>query len=241
MAAHYLPCTRQTARGGRLCGYGGRPVLLLDAGWCFGATAPQRAGEEDHVAVLRHAGRQLGIPCRAVAPGEAGPAFLPRLETQAGRQLLALAPRPRPAAEAARQSRRTLLLCRAGGVAFFLPAEAVEAVMPPQRPLPIPWGEQPSSWIGACAHRGTVLPVADAARALGALKLPEAPPLLRLAGGMPVALAVAEVLGLHTIPEDAIAPLEDNLLVAALVASKGGLLPLCRARALAGTPGGQMA
>jgi chemotaxis signal transduction protein len=215
------------------------PVLLLDAGWCFGASAPQRAGEEFHVAVLRHAGRQLGIPCRAVAPGDAGPAFLPRLETQAGRRLLALAPHPRPAppvADAQQQSRRSLLLCRAGGVAFFLPAEAVEAVMPPQRPLPIPWGGQPSGWIGACAHRGAVLPVADAARALGALTLPEAPPLLRLAGGLPVALAVAEILGLRTILEDAITPLEDDPMVAALVASEGGLLPLCRARALVGAP-----
>jgi len=209
------------------------PLLLLDAIWCFSAPGPQPAEAESHVAVLRHAGRQLGIPCGAVAPGETGPAFLPRLETSEGRRLLALAPRLRPPEQVSPRPSRSLLLCRAGGVSFFLPSEAVDAVMPPQAPLPMPWGTQPAFWLGACAHRGAVLPVADAARALGPVPLPQAPPLLRLAGGRPVVLAVAEVLGLRTIPEDTITLLEDDKLVAALVASDGALLPLCRPWVLA--------
>lgn len=209
------------------------PLMLLDAAWCFVAPVTQPVDAADYVAVLRHAGRHLGIPCGAVAPGEAGPAFLPRLETPEGRRLLAMAPRIRPPAEASPQPRRSMLLCRAGGVSFFLPSETVDAVMPPQAPLPMPWGGQPAGWLGACAHRGAVLPVADAARALGPLPLPPAPPLLRLAGGRPAALAVADVLGLRSIPEDAVTLVEDDTLVAALVACDGALLPLCRPWALA--------
>jgi len=209
------------------------PLLLLDAAWCFSTPASHHTEADGHVAVLRHAGRQLGIPCTAVAPGETGPAFLPRLETPEGRRLLALAPRLRPVEQVSPRPSRSLLLCRAGGVSFFLPSEAVDAVMPPQAPLPLPWGAQSAGWLGACAHRGAVLPVADAARALGPVPLPQAPPLLQLAGGQPVALAVAEVLGLRTLPDDAVTLLEDDPLVAALVASDGALLPLCRPWALA--------
>jgi chemotaxis signal transduction protein len=208
------------------------PLLLLTPLWCYGTT-----GAPEHVAVLRHAGRQFGLPCGAVAPGLGGEPMLPRLDTTPeGQRLLALAPRIRPQVEAPPRPRRSLLLCRAGGVAFFLPAEAVEAVMPPQRPLPLPVGGAATDWLGACAHRGAVLPVADAARHLGPVPLPAAPPLLRLAGTPAMALAVSDILGLRAIPEDSITSLEDDGLVLALAVADGHPIPLCRAHALAGRP-----
>lgn len=220
----------------RLLGYAATtdgPVLVLSPAWCFGTTAAQ---PPTHLAVLRHEHRLLGFPCRAVAPGEAGEALLPRLTgTPEGQRILALAPRSQPLAPPPPRPHRTLLLCQAGGAPFFLPASEVEAVIPPRRPLPMPAPPDGSApLLGASAHRGAILPVIDAASRLGSAPLPSEPPMLRLPGTPPLALAVASISGLRAIPEDDIAPIPGDGLIAAMVHAEGRLVPLCRAAALAG-------
>ncbi|MBO1073298.1 chemotaxis protein CheW [Roseomonas marmotae] len=201
------------------------PALLLEAGWCYGVANP---GPPSHLALLRHQGRQLGLPCQGAAPGQAAP-LLPRLDgTPEGARILALAPCPAEAPPPIRQPRRPLLLCKAGSTPFCLPMEEIVAVIPPQRLLPLPPGTTPGM-VGACAHRGAVLPVLDAGWRLGHGRLPPAPPLLHLAGDTPWALAVAEVLGLRQVPEAGIFPVTGDPLVAGLASIEGQPVPLCRA------------
>ncbi|MFC7555612.1 chemotaxis protein CheW [Pseudoroseomonas wenyumeiae] len=207
------------------------PVLVLDPAWCFGAPVHEAPG---HLAVLLHEGRRLGLPCRGAVPGTGGPTLPSRLDSTArGAALLALAPCPVPEVPAAPAPRHALLLCRAGTAHFFLPADAVEAVVPPQCLRPLPGG---GGLAGICVHRGLVLPVRDAARRLDAGAVPPAPPMLHLAGPHPVALAVSEVLGLRRVPAGGITPVAGDPMVAALVTLDGQPVPLCRAAALAARP-----
>jgi chemotaxis signal transduction protein len=204
------------------------PVLVLEPAWCLGAPVEEAPG---HLAVLLHDGRRLGLPCHGAAPGTGGPALLSRLDgTAQGTALLTMAPCPVPEVPAVPVPRHALLLCRAGTARFFLPADAVEAVVPPRRPRPLPGG---GGLAGVCAYRGLVLPIRDAACRLGAGAMPPQPPMLHLAGPHPVALAVSEVLGLRQVPAGDITPVAGNPLVAALVALEGQPVPLCHAAALA--------
>jgi chemotaxis signal transduction protein len=123
----------------------------------------------------------------------------------------------------------------------------VAGVVPPQvpspLPSPLPGGAGPHAPDGVVAHRGDVLPVADAGRALGGLPLLApglAVPLLRLSGPAPVALAVSAVLGLRALPLAGLVELGAEGIVAGLLPFQGLPLPLCRGaelvRAAAGLP-----
>jgi chemotaxis signal transduction protein len=212
-------------------------VLLLDPFWSSGE-APSAAPLPGLVAVLRHAGRRLGVPCARADPGAAGDELASRLSgTPDGRRALGLAPLVQGAAPPRQaEARCSLLLCRAAGLAFAVAVEEVAAVMPPQCPAPAPAGAG-TPVRGVCAHRGEVLPVLDASERLGARSVwtkAEAAPLLRLAIPRPVALAVTQVLGLRSIAADALAPVAGDPLVAALAMLDGRPVPVCRAAALAG-------
>jgi chemotaxis signal transduction protein len=126
------------------------------------------------------------------------------------------------------------VLFRAGGVTAALPAEAVAAVLAPQRPLPAPPGAAARGVAGLAAHRGAVLPVRDGGRALGGAPVlagGEAP-LIRLALEPEWLLAVSEVLGVRRAPETEIVPAGGGL-VTAIARLGGEALPLLAPRGLA--------
>jgi chemotaxis signal transduction protein len=214
-------------------------ALLLDPAWCSAAAAPA-AALPGLVAVLRQAGRRLGVPCARADPGKAGGALASRLSgTPDGRRALDLAPLVREATPPRQaEALRPLLLCRAAGLAFAVAAEEVAAVLQPQPPAPAPAGAGVPVR-GLRAHRGEVLPIFDAAERLGARSVgteAEAAPLLRLALPWPVALAVTQVLGLRSVAADALAPVAGDPLVVALAMLDGRPVPVCHAAALAGAP-----
>lgn len=165
----------------------GAAVLVLDG------PRPQSL-----LAVLRVEDRLVGLGCGELrpdsAPGDA--AWLPE-------GALALAPRAPPATPRLEEPSQALLFCQAGGTRFALPALEVEAVMPPQLPVPAPMAGRGHAHI--VAHRGQVLPVLDAGLALGGAPVLGGGevPMLRLAG---LAVAVAVVEGLRRVPLSAISP-----------------------------------
>lgn len=215
-------------------GAAGGPVLVLDPLWLDPGLPPWPA--PPLLAVLAVAGRLYALPCDRAAPqAEAPPdgaGLEARLAAPGAAPLRALAPPMREAPPPVPEPRLPLLLARAGELLFALPAAEVAAVVPPQRPSPLPGG----GLCGVVSHRGDVLPVLDAGLALGAgavLATEAAPPLLRLAGAAPLALAVSAVPGLRLLPRAGLVELPGEGAVAALLPFQGRPLPLCRAAALA--------
>ncbi|WP_141563055.1 chemotaxis protein CheW [Teichococcus rhizosphaerae] len=225
-------------------------ALLLDPAWldpaCPDLGAPTLAGAP-LMAVLLLGGRCYALPCDHVTPVPSLPEGAARLgERLAGPEaapLRALAPPHRLMPPLAPRPGRDLLLARAGTLAFALPVEEVGALVAPQAPAAVP--KAGGRLRGVVAHGGDVLPVLDGGEAMGeasVLAAHPAPPLLRLGGAWPVALAVSAVLGLRRWPLADIHPLEVPGLVAALalpgVASERPL-PVCRAEALAALLAGE--
>jgi chemotaxis signal transduction protein len=213
------------------------PVLLLDSAWCAGKT-PTAGPPPGFIAVLRQAGRRLGVPCARAEPGAAGVELASRLfGTPDGRRAFGLAPSARDVPPRPAEARRSVLLCRAAGLTFAVAAEEVAAVMPQQRFAPAP-ADAGATVRGVCAHRGEVLPVLDAAERLGPAPagVDGEAPLLRLVLPHPVALAVTQILGLRSIAVDALAPVPGNPLVSALAMLDGRPVPVCCAAGLAGAP-----
>lgn len=241
-----LPEVRPAPGAGALAlGYAvaaGAPVLVLDPAWAGGAPL----GEDSAPTLLvlfRHAGRRLGLPCERIEPARPGEETLvARLDGAMAE--LATAPLGQELVPPAPEPTRALLLCAAGGQAFALPVEEVQAVIPPMVPSPAPAnteaGGRLSAFRGVAAHRGDVLPVLDAGERLGlapVLAWPGAEaPLLRLAGTRPVALAVSVVTGLRRIPKRLIAATAGDGLVSAIAEFQDGPLPICRAAILGATP-----
>lgn len=213
---------------------GDAPALVLDLAAPAGGGEP---GAPEWLLVLQAAGRRIGLPAQRIAAGPATPAlgiFEAWLASPQAAPALAAAPLSRPAAPPAPQAERALVLFRAGGVTAALPAEAVAAVLAPQRPLPAPPGAAVRGVAGLAAHRGAVLPVRDGGRALGgppALAGGEAP-LIRLALEPEWLLAVSEVLGVRRAPETEIVPAGGGL-VTAIARLGGEALPLLAPRGLA--------
>ncbi|WP_159992339.1 chemotaxis protein CheW [Roseomonas sp. 18066] len=220
----------------------GAPVLVLDPR----RLAPDLDEGRDAplLAVLAVAGRLYGLPCDRATPltlaQAAGFGAMPpgRLAEAlaAAPALAALAPPHQDTPPPPPAPTRSLMLARAGDQLFALAVEEVAGVVPPQAPSPLPAGLALGAPDGVVAHRGDVLPVADAGRALGgaAVLAPGRPvPLLRLAGTPPLALAVTAVLGLRAFPLDSMVAMEGDGVVAALLPFQGLPLPLCRAAALA--------
>jgi chemotaxis signal transduction protein len=213
------------------------PVLLLAAGWLDPATTRPGDATMPLLAVLVVEGRLCALPCRQVVPATAAPALpvallLERLAGPQGSALLALAPLARPALPAIAIATRGLLLAEAGGILFAVAAEEVAAVVPPQALAPWAGG----ALQGIAAHRGAVLPVIDGGAVLGGRPVLVAgaqPPLLRLAGPRPVAVAVGAVLGLRHLPESAIQAVAGDGLLSAVAEHEGRPLVVCRAAALA--------
>ena len=219
---------------------GGRPVLVLDLGWCAGGAAGEagagEAGAGELLAVLGWAGRRFALPCDRVATvAEPGAGFRAWLEGAAARRALAEAPAAAAAVPALPEPRRGLLLCSAAGRRFAVPAEEVAAVIAPQRPLPAPAGLG-ARVRGVCAHRGDVLPVLDAGESMGGPPaLAAGPvPLLRLPGGggfgpAGLAVAVRQVHGLRQVAVAACTAVTDPAgLVAAVVEFEAAPLPILR-------------
>jgi chemotaxis signal transduction protein len=211
----------------------GAPVMVLDPAWA--AEAPFAEAPPPGLLVLfRHAGRRLGLPCHRIEPARPGEATLvARLDAALAE--LAMAPLGQVMAPPVPEPVRALLVCAAGGQAFALPVEEVQAVIPPMTPSPTPEGRL-SAFRGVAAHRGDVLPVLDAGERLGLASVLGAPgaeaPLLRLAGARPVALAVSVVTGLRRIPERLIAAVAGEGLVSAIAEFQDAPLPICRAAVL---------
>ncbi|WP_419896852.1 chemotaxis protein CheW [Roseomonas sp. USHLN139] len=220
----------------------GAPVLVLDARSLDPALPEGR--DAPLLAVLAIDDRLFGLPCDRALPltaAQAGafsamPAGQLADVLAAAPALRRLAPphhaRPSPPAVPT----RSLMLARAGTQLFALPLEEVAGVVPPQVPAPLPAGLAVDAPDGVVAHRGDVLPVADAGHALGGapvLAPGRAVPLLRLAGPQAVALAVTAVLGLRAVPLAGMVALEEGGIVAALLPFQGLPLPVCRAGPLA--------
>jgi chemotaxis signal transduction protein len=221
------------------------PVLLLEGGWldpAIGRPAPGQDASQGLaalplLAVLVVAGRLCALPCRRVVPATTAPALtveflLERLAAPGGAALLALAPLARPSLPPGAIATRGLLLAEAGGILFAVAADEVTAVVPPQALAPWAGG----ALQGIAAHRGAVLPVIDGGAVLGGRPVLAAgaqPPLLRLAGPRPVAVAVSAVLGLRHLPESAIQAVPGDGLLSAIAEHDGRPLVVCRAAALA--------
>ena len=212
------------------------PVLLFDPAPCIAEATPA-ASLPGLIAVFRHNGSRLGIPCAQVEPGEAGVDVATRLSNSLdGRRVLDLAPLVRDVPRVPAEVQRSLLVCRAAGLAFAVAANEVAAILSSQRSTPVP-ARASIPIRSVCTHRGDVLPIFDAAERLGAgpSRALEGAPLLRLALPNPVALAVDQVIGLRSIAGDSLAPVAGDTLVAALAMLDGRPVPVCRAAALAGT------
>ncbi len=211
----------------------GAPVMVLDPAWA--GESPLAEGPPPGLLVLfRHAGRRLGLPCHRIEPARPGEATLvARLDAAIAE--LAAAPLGQVLAPPVPEPVRALLVCAAGGQAFALPVEEVQAVIPPMAPSPAPEGRL-AAFRGVAAHRGEVLPVLDAGERLGLASVLATPgteaPLLRLAGARPVALAVSVVTGLRRIPERLIAAVAGEGLVSAIAEFQDAPLPICRAAIL---------
>lgn len=216
----------------------GAPVMVLDPAWAAESTLAEEP-LPGLLVLFRHAGRRLGLPCQRIEPARPGEVTLvARLDRALAE--LAAAPLGQVMAPPVPEPVRALLVCAAGGQAFALPVEEVQAVIPPMTPSPAPskaeFGGRLSAFRGVAAHRGDVLPVLDAGERLGLLSVLGAPgaeaPLLRLAGARPVALAVSVVTGLRRIPERLIAAVAGDGLVSAIAEFQGAPLPICRAAIL---------
>ncbi|WP_426956746.1 chemotaxis protein CheW [Muricoccus radiodurans] len=182
------------------------------------------------LAVLTIGGRHLGLPCRAAVPAPPGTGTIP--DRLLAPVLLTAAPaasRPSPSADI---PTHPILVARAGETRFALAVEEVVAVLPPQDPR----NRGRGALAGIAAHRGDVLPVLDAGERLGTtpvLRDLTAPPMLRLGGAHPLALAVSAVPGLRHVPEPDLVPVPGDGPVAAVARLEGDPLPVFRARAFA--------
>ncbi|MGX9965157.1 chemotaxis protein CheW [Roseomonas sp. F4] len=235
-----MPALRPApAAGPAALGYtvaAGLPALVLDPAWLLGAET--ETAEATLLVLFRHGGRRLGLPCARIGPARPGePTLLQRLDSVA--EALVVAPLAEATVPPPPEPSRALLLCTAGGQAFALPVEEVQAVIPPMVPTQAPHSQgdrELPGFRGIAAHRGDVLPVLDAGERLGGafvLASPQAEaPLLRLAGGRPVALAVSQVTGLRRIPERLISAVAGEGLVSAVVALGDVPMPVCRAAVL---------
>jgi chemotaxis signal transduction protein len=206
----------------------GEAVLVLDTAMLAGAARPAEPATQ--LAVFRHAGRRLGLPCARLGPARGEEAVLgTRLDALLG----GLGPAPVAAAAAppAPEPTRALLLCMAGTEPFCLPVEEVVAVLPAVAPTPAPEGGG-AGIRGVVAHRGDVLPVLDGGARLGLPPVLGAPgaaaPMLRLAGPRPVALAVTQVTGLRRVPARLVVAAAGDGVVAALATIGDAPVPVCR-------------
>lgn len=238
-----MPALRRTPGVGRaalgLASAPGGPLLVLDPAGLMEGEATGQAPVQ--LAVFRHAGRRLGLPCAQLVPTtEDGSGFADRVEAllaELGAAPLGTIAPPPPA-----EPMRALLLCEAAGQPFAIPVEEVVAAIAPLAPSPAPDrapGTGSSIVRGVVAHRGEVLPVLDGGERLGLAPVLVAPgseaPMLRLAGARPVALAVSHVTGLRSIPERLITASAGEGLVAAMATLGEQVVPVCRAAALAET------
>lgn len=212
---------------------GGAPALVLDVA-AMGGSAQDAAPE--HLVVLHAAARRLGLPAQRVEAGPATPAlaiFEQWLASPEAAHALAAAPLVRLPPPPPHVAERPFVVFSAGGITAALPAEAVTAVLAPQRPLPAPPGAR-QGLAGVAAHRGTVLPVRDGGLALGGppvLAGGEAP-LIRLAIQPEWLLAVAQVHGVRRVPESDVLPAGGGL-VAAIARLGAEPLPVLAASRLA--------
>lgn len=202
---------------------GGLPLLVLDTALAAGAAVEPDA-RPSLLLALRVGGRRIGLPAGRVAAGPAVPAlrmfhaWLAAAETRAA---LALAP---PALEASAPrgfDERHLVLFQAAGMTVALPAEAVRAVLPPTRPLPLPGA---TGYAGLAAHRGAVLPVRDAGLRLGGAAVldGQGAPMIRLAVDPEVLLAVSHIVGVRRLPLADMTPLGAGAGLAVAVARMQG-------------------
>ncbi len=170
------------------------------------------------LAVLRVAGRLVGLGCTELRPDEA-PGDIGWVPEDA----LALAPLAPDEARHQEPPSLPLLFCQAGGIRFALPALEIEAVMAPQLPVAGPIGERGHTHV--VAHRGQVLPVIDAGLTLGGAAVLSGTevPLLRLAG---IAVAVAAVEGLRRVPMAAISPTTTGGAMRAVCWPSGAAVPV---------------
>lgn len=211
----------------------GGPLLVLDPARLMEGEATDQAPNQ--LAVFRHAGRRLGLPCAQLVPTtEAAGDFAVRVQAliaELGAAPLGTIAPPPPA-----EPMRALLLCEAAGQPFALPVEEVVAAIAPLAPSPAPDSGR-GVVRGVVAHRGEVLPVLDGGERLGLRPVLEGPgaeaPMLRLAGARPVALAVSHVTGLRSIPERLITASAGEGMVAAMATLGEQVVPVCRAAALA--------
>jgi chemotaxis signal transduction protein len=115
-------------------------------------------------------------------------------------------------------SSRAGLVVRAGGVRWFIPVAAVIEVVRHAAVSRIPAA---AAVLGLVNHRGRVLAVGDAARALGlAVPLTGDADLVvvELAGGRRFAVAVETVIELVAEPRTGLAPLDLDAVAAAIFA-----------------------
>ncbi|MGG5822190.1 chemotaxis protein CheW [Falsiroseomonas sp. HW251] len=239
------PLRRTPGVGGAALGLAsapGGPLLVLDPARLMEGEATGQAPIQ--LAVFRHAGRRLGLPCAQLVPTtEDGSGFVERVQAllpELGAAPLGTTAPPPPA-----EPMRALLLCEAAGQPFALRVEDVVAAIAPLSPSPAPdrargAGSMPGGIVvrGVVAHRGEVLPVLDGGERLGLRPVLQGPgseaPMLRLAGARPVALAVSQVTGLRSIPERLITAAAGEGMVAAMATLGEQVVPVCRAAALAG-------
>jgi chemotaxis signal transduction protein len=211
----------------------GGPVLVLDPAPLM--EDPPGPEKPTHLAIFRHAGRRLGLPCAQLRPAPGGGARLAAKLDALLPSLGAAAPVETPAAAPA-EPMRALLVCEAAGAAFAVPVEEVEAAIPPVAPSAAPAGAA-ARLRGVVAHRGEVLPVLDGGERLGRAPVLAAPgheaPMLRLALASPVALAVDQVNGLRQVAERLVVPTDGPGPAFAIATIGEQQVPVCHAAALA--------
>jgi chemotaxis signal transduction protein len=211
----------------------GGPVLVLDPAPLM--EEPPGPERPTHLAIFRHAGRRLGLPCAQLRPAPGGGARLAAkldgLLPALGAALEIEAPAPTPA-----EPMRALLVCEAAGATFAVPVEEVEAAIPPVAPSAAPAGAG-ARLRGVVAHRGEVLPVLDGGERLGRAPVLAGPgreaPMLRLALPSPVALAVDQVNGLRQVPERLIVATDEPGPAFAIATVGEQRILVCHAAALA--------
>ena len=207
------------------------PVPVLDPAQL--AEAPPDDAKPTHLVLFRHAGRRLGLPCTQLGPAQGGARLAARLDALVGEIGPAAVEATMPIAP--EEPMLALLFCETGGEPFAVPAEEVDAAIPPTIPAAAPEGAA-GGLRGVVAHRGEVLPVIDGGERLGRAPVMSERgrevPLLRLAGRNPVALAVNHVSGLRQVPERLLEPVSDHGPAFALAVLGGVQVPVCHAAAL---------